>query len=198
MAVYEGVLETLFEGEVISAEGTGGYFTHRVGITRWHKTGVDTQAGMVRRQFVDIGGTRIRNLILTRYHDDLLEEAVGEEVALSVIGPAAPDDPGRHTVVAVRTPRAGVQRPSGKRLLAGSIWLVLKHWVTGPIFFLIMLIPTWIASVIWGPLGWVVLLGAIGLPLWWMIIPFPHIRRVVRAAGALDNLPSTYLARRTF
>ena len=198
MAVYEGVLENLSEGEVISSEGTGGYFTHRVGITRWHRTGVDPQAGMVQRQFVDIGGTRIRNVVLYRYHDDLLEEAVGEEVAVSVIGPAAPDNPGRHTVVAVRTPRAGVQRPSGKRLLAESIWLVLKHWITAPILFLILLIPAWIASVIWWPLWWVALLGAVALSLWWMFVPFPHIRRMVRAAGALDDLPSTYLAQRTF
>jgi hypothetical protein len=195
MAVYEGVLERLAEGDEISSEGTGGYFTHRLGITRWHRTGVDPQAGMVQRQFADVSGTRLRNLILPRYYDDLLEEALGEEVALSVIGPAAPDNPGRHTVVAVRTPRAGLERPSGKRLLAGSIWLVLKHWITAPIVFLILLIPAWMASVIWMPLGWVGLLGAVALSLWWMIVPFPSIRRTVRAAGALDDLPSTYLTR---
>ena len=42
----------------------------------------------MRRHFADIGGTRIRNAILAPYYDELLQEAVGQEVGLSITGPA--------------------------------------------------------------------------------------------------------------
>jgi hypothetical protein len=189
MAVYEGVLEKLSGGQVISSEGTGGYFTDRgVGITRYHKTGVDPQAGWLLQQFVDISGTRIKNVALSPYHAALLGEAVGQEVALSMIG--APAESGsRHAVVAVRTPRGGIDRPSGKLLLASSSCLVLKHWLTAPFVFLVLLLPAWLASLMYSPLlsvgGWI----AFGVAIWWMIVPFFQLARVYKAASALETAP---------
>ena len=195
MAVYEGVLEKLSGGEIISSEGTGGYFTDRgINITRYHKTGVDPHAGWVQHQFADVGGVRIKNVVVNRYQDALLAEAVGQQVAISLTGPPASSG-GRHTVIAVRTPQGGIDRPSGNSLLVGSIWLVVKHWITAPLFFLIMLIPAWMASLIQSSLGSIVVVLAAGLSIWWMVVPFVAIRRTVGAAGALDKAPWTSLAR---
>src|SRR5262245_20972545 len=98
MTVYKGVLHEISEGEKISTEGTGGYYTHRMGITRWHKTGVDRQAGFIRREILHVGDTRIRNVMLMPYFDTLLREAMGKEVALSVDG-GPPEEFSRHTVL---------------------------------------------------------------------------------------------------
>jgi hypothetical protein len=125
----------------------------------------------------------------TPYQNALLEEAVGQHVALSVLGPPA-DDGGRHVVVAIRTPRAGVDRPSRKVLLGSSSWLVVKHWVTGPIFFVIMLLGSWLASQVHAPLmelgSWI----AFGVMIWWMVVPFFQMAKVAKAASALDEVPS--------
>jgi hypothetical protein len=187
MAVYEGTLEQVSGGEVVSSEGTGGYFTHRMGVTRFRRTGVDRQAGWIRRQFVDIGGTRIKNVMVTPLVDELLKEAVGQEVALSMIGPPADHD-GRHTVVAIRTPKGGLQRPSRKLILVGSIVLVFNHWLTAPFLALILLVPAWLASLLYFPLWWVGLAGAVLAGIWWMILPFVYAARTFRAADALSRL----------
>lgn len=193
--VYEGVLERMSPGEVLSSQGTGGYFTDRgVNITRYHKTGVDPQGGWIQHQFVDVGGMRIKNVVLRPYQDALLEEAVGEEVALSVTGPAA-DSHGRHTVVAIRTPRAGIDRPSGKLLLASSAWLVLKHWVLAPFLFLIVLLAAWLASQVYAPLLSIGAWLAFSVTIWFMVVPFFQLAKVYRAASALDDRGGAALVR---
>jgi hypothetical protein len=194
VAVYEGVLETMSQGEVLSSGGTGGYATDRgVNIARFHTTGVDPQHGWIQRQFVDIGGTRLKNVVVKPYQDALLEEAVGQHVALSVLGPPA-DSGGRHVVVAIRTPRAGVDRPSRKVLLGSSSWLVVKHWVTAPFFFLILLLGSWLMSQVYAPLlelgAWI----AFGVMVWWMVVPFFRISKVVKTATALDEPNGVSLA----
>ena len=136
MTVYKGVLHEISEGEKISSEGTGGFYTQNMGIGRWHKTGVDRQAGHIRREVVQIGDTRIRNLMLAPVFDTLLREAIGKEVALSVDG-GPPDKFERHTVFAMRTPGAGVVRPPLGLIIFGSIMLCLKFWlaaIVGGIF----------------------------------------------------------------
>jgi hypothetical protein len=129
MTVYKGVLHEISEGEKISSEGTGGYYTHRMGITRWHKTGVDQQAGFIRREILAIGDTRIRNVMLMPYFDTLLREAIGKEVALSVDG-GPPEEFSRHTVLAIRTPDAGVVRPSMGKMIFASIVVWFRFWLT--------------------------------------------------------------------
>jgi hypothetical protein len=183
MAVYEGVLQKISGGNVISSEGRGGYFTHNMGITRHHKVGVDSQAGFTRRLFVDIGETRIKNVMLAPYFDELLQEAVGEEVALSMTGPE-PSSGKRHTVVAIRTPKGGVNRPSRKLLLIGSIVLVIKGWIAAPILFAILVLLAIVAGSIYGPLLWVGLVVAIAAGIWLMVSPFVQATRTFRAARA--------------
>ena len=100
-----------------------------MGITRFHKTGVDQQAGFIRREIVRIGDARIRNVMLAPMFDTLLREAMGKEVALSVDG-GPPDEFKRHTVLAIRTPGAGVVRPPLGRMILGSILIWFKFWLT--------------------------------------------------------------------
>ena len=178
MAVYEGVLTTISGGEVISSEGTGGYWTHHGWNSKYRKTGVDQQAGSTRREFVDIGGTRIKSVILTPYYDQLLQEAVGEEIAVSMIGPA-PSSSKRHTVVAMRTPKGGLNRPSQTELFRASTGLLFRHGVAMVVIFGIL---TFISVKILGSVGW--LLGAAWVILW--TISFSRsIRESYRAAAAL-------------
>jgi hypothetical protein len=197
MAVYEGVLETMSQGEVLSSGGTGGYATDRgVNIARFHTTGVDPQNGWIQRQFVDIGGTRLKNVVVQPYQNALLEEAVGQHIALSVLGPPA-DSGGRHVVVAIRTARAGVDRPSRNVLLGSSSWLVVKHCVTAPFLFLILLLGSWLVSQVWSPLMEVGAWMAFGATVWWMVVPFFRIANVVKAASALDEAHPATLAPRS-
>ena len=89
VAVYRGMLDEISEGKVISSQGTG--FSARWGLGGRiivRETGVDTQAGWTSREFVDVGGQRIRNVMLAPRHDQLLKEAVGQEVAMSMTGPS--------------------------------------------------------------------------------------------------------------
>ncbi len=129
MTVYKGVLHEISEGETISSEGTGGYFTHRMGITRFHRTGVDPQKGFIRREIVRIGDTRIRNVMLMPQYDTLLREAMGKPVAISVDG-EDPESFERHTVLAIRTPDAGVRRPPLGAMIVGSLMLLFRFWLT--------------------------------------------------------------------
>jgi hypothetical protein len=192
VAVYRGVLEQISDGEVISSEGTGGYWTRNMGITRYHKTGVDSQSGWTSRQFVDIGGQRIRN-VMSPFHDQLLQEALGEEVALSMTGPD-PSSPKRHTVVAIRTLRAGLNRPGVTKMIAGSTFLILRGLIAAPVLVLVLLFIAWLAHFIYDPLWFVGLALAVAGALWLVFGPVVSIVNAFRARAALDEPLSSDLA----
>jgi hypothetical protein len=178
MTVYQGVLEKISGGRTISSEGAGGYYTHNVGIERYHKTGVDTHAGWTQRQFVDIGGIRIKNVMLTPLHDELLQEAVGEKVALSMTGPR-PSSGNRHTVLAVRTPKAGIDRTSRSTLMTATFVWVLRYWVVAVVVGILLAIA-----------GQIVLkttVVGLAFAVIWAIRPFVLSRRMFAAAGALGG-----------
>jgi hypothetical protein len=196
MAVYEGVLRKISDGEVISSQDRGGYYVERFGVIRYRRGVVDDQAGWMRRHFVDIGETRIRNVVLMPYYDALLQEAVGEEVALSVTGPE-PSSAKRHTVVAIRTPKGGVNRPSARQLWTGAIVSTLRTWL-GAVFLTLFL---WIvlAAIAYGGYAlyrnwdlfvvvfFLVTAVALGVFVWLVVTPIVDARRVFRAAYALDS-----------
>lgn len=178
MAVYEGLLQKISGGRVISSEGTGGYYTDNVGIARFHATGVDRHAGWTQRQFVDIGDIRIKNVMLRPLHDELLLEAVGQQVAVSLIGPK-PSGGGRHTVLAVRTPRAGVDRPSTGMLLIATVVAVFRFW------FVAVVVGAILAVV--GQALWTTPLVGLAFGLIWALWPFVLAKRMFGAAFALDG-----------
>jgi hypothetical protein len=202
VAVYEGVLRKVSEGNVISSEGRGGYYVERFGVTRYRKGVVDDQAGWTRRQFVDIGETRIRNVMLMPYHDALLQEAVGEEVALSMTGPEA-NSPKRHTVLAIRTPKGGVNKPTGKHLWVGAIMNTLRCWfgaviLTAILSFVLLIVAGLIAAFLFDSSVPAFVVGlvvggvvALAVLIVLMAAPIVDATRAFRAASALDEKPSS-------
>lgn len=190
-SVYEGVLKGISGGKEI--EGTGGGTTTTVVVTDFSATAYTRtrepkdylgQKGWTRREFVDIGETRIRNVILTPYYDALLMEAVGQEVALSIAG-RDPTSNKRHTVMALRTPRGGLNRVSRKVLLAGSIVWLFKFWIGAPILALIILLASMIAGKIFEPLFWIGAVAAALVFVYMVVLPFVAAWTGFRAAGAL-------------
>jgi hypothetical protein len=106
MARYTGVLRKVSGGTSVIRGGYG--------------------SGMVGREFIDIGDTHLRNVKLTAYHDELLLDAVGETVSLSVAGSMwGRGGPGTKTVVGIRTPRAGKKRVNALTLILAVITTIL-------------------------------------------------------------------------
>jgi hypothetical protein len=185
MAVYRGVLDEISEGKVISSQGTGLSARWGLGgriIAR--ETGVDAQAGFTSREFVDVGGQRIRNVMLAPLHDQLLREAVGQEVALSMTGPG-PSSPRRHTVIAIRTAREGLVRPGFVRMFAGSGAKIVRGLIIAPFAFLILFAVAWVAGSIIDALWWVGLAAAVAAGAWLLFSPFVISARTFRAWSAL-------------
>jgi hypothetical protein len=193
-AVYEGVLHGMSGGRTI--EGTGGGVDTTIVVTEWSahaRTRVrkprDTyrQEGWTRREFVDVGETRIRNLAIFPYDDELLQEAVGQQVAISVLGPK-PSSPKRHALVALRTPRAGVERLSRKLLFAGSVWKMLKYLIVAPFLAFALLIPVSIVGAVFSETAAYALLPVVALlVLAYLAIGLHNVRVVFKASAALDG-----------
>ena len=185
VAVYRGMLDEISEGKVISSQGTG--FSARWGLGGRiivRETGVDTQAGWTSREFVDVGGQRIRNVMLAPRHDQLLKEAVGQEVAMSMTGPS-PSSPKRHTIIAIRTAREGLVRPGFARMMAGSGASVIRGLIIAPFAFVILLAVAWVAGSIIDALWWVGIAVAIAASAWLLLSPFVISARTFRAWSAL-------------
>jgi hypothetical protein len=62
------------------------------------------------REFVDIDGRRLKRVILPAYRDELLREAVGEVVALSIYGKGKR----KNYVQGIRTPKAASTRTASE------------------------------------------------------------------------------------
>ena len=187
------MLSELGAGEVI--QGTGGYTVERVTVTDFAVT-VSTrevkprdaynQKGFILRENVDIGETRIRNVSIVPPWDQLLREAIGQEVALSVVGP----EPGsftRHTVLALRSAREGVVRPSKPILIYGTLRTFIKYWLLAPLAFVLLLIPAFIVGKIFAPLGYLGFAVAIIGLLYYIVVPFLMVRRTLAATAALGS-----------
>ena len=98
MTIVEGVLKGFSAGEAISSQGTGWVVSEGVLGTRITETGRDWQRGFIQRDFVEIGDKRVRNVVLSTEYDAMLEEAVGEVVAVG-FGATSLRSGNRHTVV---------------------------------------------------------------------------------------------------
>ena len=102
MARYTGVLSKVSGGTSVIRGGYG--------------------SGMVGREFIEIGDTHLRNVKLTAYHDELLQDAIGQTVSLSVAGSLwGKGGPGTKTVVGIRTPTAGKKRVNAPSLIGAVI-----------------------------------------------------------------------------
>jgi hypothetical protein len=159
MPVYEGVLEQLSGG-----------VNH-------------LNNNYVRREYIDIGGKHLRNIALTSYHDELLQDALGQEVALSIAGTRG--GAGKKSVIALRTPKRGVSKACNFPSLFFTLLVSTVLW--------------WIGGVIMAFIAWaivatvldlkgnanVVLLG--GLMLFALMWPLVRSFKIFRAWGALKS-----------
>jgi hypothetical protein len=112
-----------------------------------------------------------------------------------------PSSAKRHTVVAIRTPKGGVNRPSAKELWTGAILSTLRTWL-GAVFLTLFL---WIvlAAIAYGGYAlyrnwdlfvvvfFLVTAVALGVFVWLVVTPIVDARRVFRAAAALDEPPAS-------
>jgi hypothetical protein len=123
--VYKGILHQMGSGESIESDRV--IVVHRPGYSRIRKQRVRYD-GWMRRSFIRIGDTEIRNVLLRPNWDEYLEEAIGQEVELSVGGPPGQTQ-SSHPVAALRTPRAGLLKPSNAYLAGGFVRALIMSFV---------------------------------------------------------------------
>ena len=114
MSVYEGVLEKISDG-----------FTHE---------GRREKSGRSTREFIDIGDHHLRNVRLENYHDSVLQDAMGQVVAVSVVGRDRASGAAPKWVMAVQTGSRGVVRIAGAALFGELLWKAVKSWILALIF----------------------------------------------------------------
>jgi hypothetical protein len=195
--VYEGTLNELSDGKEIQADPNKGYWTSNMGITRFHRAHVP-QEGFILRDYIDVGGTRIRNVSARPDYDAFLKEAIGQEVTVSILG-GAPDSSKRHTVIALRTPRAGLLRPRTWQLALAAVVAVFRSWIAAVVgaffvFFGIWLVLGVLLRIIFSTGALVsAIIGAVAALVWLLYFasrPFIWFFETARAARAIDEGPA--------
>jgi len=158
------------------------------GNTRVHQSVRDAHRGWVQRQFVDIGGKRLVNVMFTQLCDELAQEAIGQEVTLAVWTPSN-SDRHRKTVLGIRTPKMGVVKPSLFTLLAGAFFGTIKVWLAAIVVFFLSLVPAAIGFAIAGwVLGIPLLIAGWGFALW---LVSASLRGYVRMVKTWRSLPKS-------
>jgi ABC-type multidrug transport system fused ATPase/permease subunit len=162
VAVYEGVLRQISAG-----------FVHE---------GRREKSGRSTREFVEIGAEHLRNVRLENYQDSLLQQAIGEDVAVSVVGRQRPSGDKPKSVMAVQTPGRGVVRINGASLFGELIWKTLKSWIIALIIGGIVLAIGRSSSLLTVLGGAIIAFGVFG--------PLVYDVMVLRAWGALEGRPA--------
>lgn len=184
MALYEGVLDGYSDSVIISTEP--GSWKYDTWTDRWVAGPPRVYAGYTRRAYVDVGGTRIRNVLLTPHQDALLQESLSRPIALSVVGARA-ERPGSKRIMAMRTSR-GVEKTALPKLVAAVVALTALMWglavVGGLILIVLLAAITLVLPDVIGRIGMaVVLAGA----LWLLILPVYTGVQALRAWSALPR-----------
>lgn len=142
MAIYTGVLEKMSGGDTITSNprwrlAWGGW---------WQQGPRDVQEGWARRQFIDVGDHHLRNVALTQYHDEVLSEAVGEEVVIGAHGGRMGTS--RTTVVGIRTPKRGLDKPSIVKLVVGTVVNIFAMLLAAAVLILAIVLTTMLVGAI--------------------------------------------------
>jgi uncharacterized protein UPF0547 len=165
MTVYDGVLENLSGGRLELKDD-----------------------GLHTRTFVEIGGKHLRKVTLWNYHDELLVDALGEVVALSLPWRARSRGRARKMVVAIRTPKSGVVKLDLPVLLAGLVKTTFVCWflafIVGGIVLGVGVLTSFTPLVVIG----VALIACLGF------LPLVVTVEMFRARGALNRLPASVTA----
>jgi len=188
VAIYQGVLEQISGGSVVSSEPAVVWTSEGLGgTTRVHQGVRDAHRGWVNRQFVDIGGKRLVNVMFTQLCDELAQEAIGQEVTLAVWTPSN-SDRHRKTVLGIRTPRMGTVKPGLPMLLMGAVWGTIKVWIAVIAVLVLTFIPAGIAAAIFGwVIGLPILIAGWGFGFW---LGFASLRGYTRMVKTWRSLPA--------
>lgn len=145
----------------------------------WTHEGDREKSGRSTREFINIGGEHLRNVRLENYHDSVLQDAMGEVVAVSVVGRQRPSGDKPKWVMAVQTRSRGVVRIAAAALFGELVWKTLKSWIGALILGGILVASgrSFTPLVVVG--GAVIVLGVFG--------PLIYDVMVLRAWGALGN-----------
>jgi hypothetical protein len=148
MALYTGVLRKMADGVAVSNLN---------------------RSGWVRREFVQIGNTHLRNVRLRAYHDALLRDSLGQTVTLSTAGRGLRSRGAtQKLVVAIRTPGHGITRPNP----VGLLFLVFFAVMIG----LMVAVFVAVAALV----GWFILASFVGDSFFW-----PYVAVSAVCAGLL-------------
>lgn len=160
MAVYEGVLTKLSGGiKMVSGQSAADSF--------------------VRHEFITIGDQRIKSVRLLAYHDALLQDAIGQRVALSVT-----EKRGEHLVMALRLPDGTVEKLDRRAFTGPMVVMAIRRVV----YSAILLAIGWLAFLMSSNPILLLVFGAIAALL---LVPFALSWRGAGAArAALDGRPA--------
>jgi hypothetical protein len=173
--VYKGTLHQISSGKEIKGDIV---IVHRP----WYSKVVTRHVrydGWIQRSFIRIGDTDIRNALVRPEWDDYLAEAVGQEVEMSVGGPEKSTE-GRHPVAALRTPRAGLLRPTTAYLNGAVVGAVFRSALASVLYGLIAILICWLifGRIIGAAIGSMDTGAVIGLVLGALCIPFIFFKQV--------------------
>jgi hypothetical protein len=185
VSVYKGVLEEMGSGNEIPMGN--GRWTTRVTYGGYGsavtKEGKNRLGGWTRHGFIDVGGTRIPQALVSPMHENLLISAVGQEVEIGVSKSGK-----SHQVVAIRTPRDGVVKASRGLMLSGVISTLFKMVIALVVLALVGVLATAIVEAILGPLVGnrtavlvACLIGVVALLAW---IVWENVRGIARTWAA--------------
>ena len=187
--VIKGTLSEISQGkqivnkELVVREGFGGVVRGK-----WRSRPLD---GYIRHPSARIGNATVLNLILPWDYDELLMQAVGQEVALSISG--QPKGSQRHIVMAMRTPEAGLVRKSASKTFLSSIIEVGINWIAAPFVALaatlVALVLLWFINAVSGINAWyLALVVGAAVFVFFLLNPLFSIRRERKELSALDNV----------
>jgi hypothetical protein len=188
--IIKGTLSEISQGEKIinevyrEKEGIGGVVQGK-----WKSLPLN---GYIRHRSARIGNETVLNLILPWDYDELLMQAVGQEVALSISG--QPKGSQRHIVMAMRTPEAGLVRKSSSKAILSSIIEVAINWIAAPFVSLVAILVTltllWFINAVSGIAvsGYLALVVGAAVLVFFLLNPLFSIRRERKELSALDNV----------
>ena len=185
VSVYKGVLEEIGPGKDIP-KGTGVWTTrityggYGSAVTKERKNPL---GGWTRRDFIDVGGTKISQVLLAPEFESLLNSAVGQEVEIGV----SKNGKG-YKVEAIRTPRDGVVKPSLLSMLFVYFVVLLKMVVVLVVAALIGLVASAIVVAIVGDQTIVLIGCAIGVGALLLRVIWENVRGIGRSWSAWSGV----------
>jgi len=173
--VYKGTLHQIGGGEAIKGDII---IVDRV----WYSKVLTRRVrydGWIQRSFVRIGDTDIRNALIRPEWDDYLAEAVGQEVEVSVGGPDNSTE-GRHPVGALRTPGAGLLRPTTAYLNGAVVRAVFMSALASLLYGVVAILICWLifGRIIGAVIGSMDTGALIGFALGVLCIPIIFFKQV--------------------